>query len=385
MLKLEDYDYSLPPELIAQTLADPADSCKLLLYNKTTQETADETFNQLPDLLDPSTLIVFNTSKVLKARIPIHFPESENAPQKEWEIFYLHANDPYTFDALVRPGKKFIVGETVSLNDEISFMVEAMTNEGRRLRCSHPILEVLEQHGQMPLPPYISYDETKASPYQPIFAQQPGSVAAPTASLHFTQPLLDKLLAKKIETLNVVLHVGLGTFKQVDTQDITTYNIHSEQIEVTPDAFTKIAQAKLASKTILAVWTTVARTLETLPFARQRISEQQKGSRFPKEVVAFRDWLIQDQKESLTDKYLQSITYNEQTNSFLLESKLYIYPWFTFLIVDELLTNFHLPKSSLLMLVAGFMWYDEMKKLYAHAIGKNYKFYSFGDAMWIRK
>jgi len=379
MLNLADYDYILPSRLIAQQPAEPADSCKLLVYDKKTKQIVNTTFNQFPKLIDPNTLVVFNTSKVLKARLPLTFED-----ETKGEVFYVHSYDAYSFDALVRPGKKFRTWDRIPLCDNVYCTVEAITKDGRHLTCSHPILEVLEKYGQMPLPPYISYDEIKAAPYQPIFAKRPGSVASPTASLHFTQRVLDELNAKGVQHMDVVLHVGLGTFKQVDTPDITQYDIHAEQIEITNQTFVQLANAKITGKPVLAVGTTVARTLETLPYARKRISQEQKEFLFSEEVVSYRNALTEHIDHATVQKYVDHIAYHETTTSFTAGSKLFIYPWFTFLILDELITNFHLPKSSLLMLVAGFIGLDETKKIYEHAISHEYMFYSFGDAMWIR-
>ncbi len=379
MFNLTDYDYILPSRLVAQQPADPADSCKLLVYDKKTQQIVNTIFNQLPELIDPDTLIVFNTSKVIKARLPLTFDD-----ETKGEVFYLHSEDAYSFDALVRPGKKFRTWDRIPLYDDVYCTVEGVTREGRHLKCSHPILTILEKYGQMPLPPYISYDEIKAVPYQPIFAKQPGSVASPTASLHFTQKVLDELKGKGVQTMDVVLHVGLWTFKQVDTEDITQYDIHAEQIAVTHETFIQLAHAKIANKTVLAVGTTVARTLETLPYARRKISQDQKELLFSEEVISYRNIFTANIDHSSVQKYIEHIAYHEPTKSFTISSKLFIYPGFTFIILDELITNFHLPKSSLLMLVAGFIGLDETKKIYEHAISHEYMFYSFGDTMRIR-
>ncbi len=387
MYSLRDYDYTLPQNLIAQRAADPADSCNLLIYSKETGKIEDRVFNELPNLIDSNTLIVFNTSKVLKARIPISFGKNEwqeeRLEMKQGEIFFLRAHDQFSFDALVRPGKKFPIGEKFLLADDISFTVEELTEDGRRLRCSQPILDVLEKYGQMPLPPYIEYDKTKDDPYQPIFANQPGSVASPTASLHFTQDLLNKLEAKGVKHAEVVLHVWLGTFKPVTNENIKEYNIHSERIELSPELFEKIAQAKETGTNILAVGTTVTRTLESLPYVRKTLTQELKQELFTDQTITFREQISENLPTFAIETYIQYLQYDPASKLISVESKLYIYPWFTFHIIDQLITNFHLPKSSLLMLVAWFVWFDEMKHVYAHAIKKNYRFYSFGDAMWV--
>lgn len=193
MFHLDDYDYLLPEELIAQLPADPPESCKLLLYDRQLQTYQDHIFSDLPDLMGPDSILVFNDSKVIKARLPLTFSELG----KSGELFFLRLLDPYTCEALVRPGKKFRVGSTLSFPEyQLTLEVREQTRDGRIVCADQPILEILEKHGQMPLPPYIAYSHDKSNSYQPFFADQPGSVAAPTASLHFTPALLQQLADK---------------------------------------------------------------------------------------------------------------------------------------------------------------------------------------------
>ena len=200
MHSLDDYIYELPESAIGQELASPPDRCKFLVYDTSTKETSHHIFHEIERILPTDSLLIFNTSKVVKARLYL--------PSLKGEIFFLRAHDEYTFDALIRPGKKFQVGDLISLDDtEITFTVVEMTENGRRLQCSEPILDVLEEYGHMPLPPYISYSEDKSGAYQPLQAKQPGSVAAPTASLHFTEKLLSKLRSQGIQTDETVLHI----------------------------------------------------------------------------------------------------------------------------------------------------------------------------------
>jgi S-adenosylmethionine:tRNA ribosyltransferase-isomerase len=218
MHSLSDYDYLLPEQLIAQTPASPPESCKFLVYNQKNQTIHNHVFSDIITLIDPDTLIVFNNSKVLKARLTREVQSSHLSPSKRGtkgessfptilEIFYLTSLSPYTFTALVRPGKKFKVGSTIYFNDDISFHIDAITHDGRQITCNKPIFDVLETYGKMPLPPYISYDESKADPYQPVFASKAGSVAAPTASLHFTYELIDQLQSQGAQTAYTTLHV----------------------------------------------------------------------------------------------------------------------------------------------------------------------------------
>ncbi len=380
MFDLSDYDYTLPPELIAQTATHPPSSCKLLIYHKKTQSITDAVFSDLSIYIKPSTLIFFNDTKVIKARLVF----------QGLEIFYLNALDTYRFHALVRPWRKFKVGKTLHFHDNVSFHVDALTTEWRQLTCSHPIASVLEKYGQMPLPPYITYDTSKEKDYQSIFASKQGSVAAPTASLHFTSELIDQLHAQGVQTMHTTLHVWLGTFKQVNTSNIKNYDIHAESIEIDANIFSRIATQKIAHHPILAVGTTVTRSLESLPYLWKRLQDCDMqtfsilSSKLSPKTQDFRNQLTQDISLADAHQTIFDIQYHPQTHQICFSSKLFLYPGKTFFIIDELITNFHLPKSSLLMLVAWFIGYEQMKKVYQHAIDKKYRFYSFGDAMWIQ-
>ena len=368
MEELESYDYHLPQKHIAQSLASPPESCKFLIIEKESWNMKDVIFSDILDEIDDSTLIVFNNSKVLKARILL--------PQGE--IFYLRSYDEYTFEALVRPWKKFKVWDVIDFDDIISFEVSEITNDGRKLRCNVPILQVLEKYWKMPLPPYISYDDSKEEAYQPVFAKHEWSVAAPTASLHFSAWILASLYEKGIQSLYTTLHVWLWTFKPVTTEDITQYAIQAERMEVATTIFEDILQALLHQKKILAVWTTVTRPLESLPYLYVLLQHQQQNI----STDPHRETICKDITLEQALQYVGDISITWWNIHFA--STLFIYPWFTFRIIDQLITNFHLPKSSLLMLVAWFMWYEQMKTCYEHAIQHQYAFYSFGDAMWIR-
>lgn len=390
MHSLQDYSYFLPEHLIAQTPASPPESCKFLIHKKNTWTNSDHLFWELPTLIEPSTLIIFNNSKVIKARLT-WLPKDETTPGKKkkrgvptyskfLEIFYLTSveKSKYSFIWLISDGKKFKVWSTIYFNESIHFQVDAIVHEWRQFTCNIPILEVLETYGQMPLPPYIWYTKEKESPYQSIFASKVWSVAAPTASLHFTPTILKKLEEKWVQTLYTTLHIWLGTFKQVDTQDITSYNIHSERIEVDKNIFQKLSKARRDGKRILAVGTTVTRTLESLPYLYVLIKEQSRI--FVKNE--YREEVCTNISLEIASKYVANISIEEEYFSF--DSTLYLYPWSNFYVIDELITNFHLPKTSLLMLVAAWMWFDAMKAAYEHAIEHQYRFYSFGDAMWIK-
>ncbi len=373
MYKLSDYDYYLPPELIAQQKTNPPHQSKMLVYHRAFNKIEHKKFRDLKDMLDNNYLMFFNKTKVIKARL------LGQIDGKQAEIFYLRNLENWHFEALVRPWKKFKKWKTIEfqVNDEIlRFEVVDFTKDGRTLKLLEGnILQILERWGQMPLPPYIAYEESKESSYQPVLAKEVWSVAAPTASLHFTPDLLEALKAKWVEMEEVVLHVGLGTFKKVDVKDIRQYDIHTEQVKIPNDIFAKIAEAKLNSKKILAVGTTVVRTLESLPALWQILPQQIKKG-FSLDVQNFRETQKWNDKEIIYNFFVG-------WDNLIWETKLFIYPWFEFKIVDSLITNFHLPKSSLLMLVAAFVGYQQMKQIYEIAIKHKYKFYSFWDWMFI--
>jgi len=370
MLSLSDYDYSLPTHLIAQRLASPADSCKFLVYDQ--KKLSHHAFHDISSLLKSNTQIWLNTSKVIKARILI--------PYLTGEIFFLHAHNDYEFDALVRPGKKMKVGTTIKV-DTFEFVVLENTDQWRRLRCSQPIMAVLEKIWHMPLPPYISYNKNKTDAYQPLQAKQEHlwSVAAPTASLHFTKEVLQGLKNKNCDFHETVLHIWLWTFKSVDVEHIEEYDIHAERIVIDIQDFNYIYTAKTQEKDILGVWTTVTRTLETLPYIRILLPKELKDG-FENNVYNHRQILTDDITVVQAQKFVSDI-YIWENWIITANCRLYIYPGFRFRIINKLLTNFHLPKSSLLMLVAAFVGYEEMKKIYDEALAHEYKFFSFGDAM----
>ena len=372
MYKLSDYDYYLPRELIAQKKTNPPHESKMLIYYRNSGKVEHKKFWNLKNILDSNYLMFFNKTKVIKARLLWQIDG------KQAEIFYLRDLQSWCFEALVRPWKKFKKGKIVEFkvdSKSLKFEVVDFTKDWRILRfIEGNILDVLQRSGQMPLPPYITYNKSKESSYQSILAKEVWSVAAPTASLHFTPQLIDALKRKWVEMEEVVLHVWLGTFKKVDVEDIREYDIHTEQVKVNKSIFAKVANAKLNSKKILAVGTTVVRALESLP-ALWLILPQQIKESFSSNIKNFRK----------TKRWDKNIIYNFYVDwdSLIWETKLFIYPWFRFEIIDSLITNFHLPQSSLLMLVAAFMGYESMRQVYDVAIKRKYKFYSFGDGMFI--
>lgn len=376
MFSLSDYNYALPDRLIAQHPILPPENARLLVFNRKTNTISDEHFYDLPWLLTPETLIVFNDSKVVKARLL--FPEIQG------ELLFLRLLTPTSCEAMVRPWKKWKIGMSHTIvNTDITLTITDNTHDWRIVECSHPILEVLEQYGQMPLPPYITYDENDAPHYQPIVAnnEKLWSVAAPTAALHFSEQLIGDIKNATILTDSVTLHVWIGTFKTVDVEDITKYAIHDEVCEVRFDLFTTIARQKISHRPLLAVGTTTTRTLESLPYVWKLMDLWDKNKLFDQDTILFRDSLIHSLDWKLASDYVSEITFTN--DSCLFHCTLYIYPWFQFRLIDQLITNFHLPKSSLLMLVAGYIWYEQMQNIYKHAITQEYRFFSFGDGMLV--
>lgn len=326
-MELSDFDFYLPPELIAQQPAEPRNSSKLLVYDRKTRAITDDYFYNLDKYLEPQTTLVLNNSKVDKCRLLFG----------KTEIFALETIDPQTIKALVRPGRLFKLNQTTKLDlGEGILQIETadIDDSGiRTLKLSIAIDDTrLDKYRLTPLPPYIKQDEALAEKYQTVFSKTAGSKAAPTAGLHFTNDQLTKLI-KSHAIVELTLHVGLGTFLPVKTQKIADHKMHAEIYELTRKAADQLNQAKH----ITAVGTTSARTLESLnrPFVQE-----------------------------------------------LDETSIFITPGYKFRNVDALITNFHLPKSTLLMLVAAHIGsVDELHRIYQHAIKNNYRFYSFGDAM----
>ena len=328
---LTDFDYHLPGELIAQKPAAPRDHARLLVYERTQKEITDDYFYNLHKYLVPGTTLVVNNSKVEKCRLLFE--------DGKVEIFVINSVDGRRVKALVRPGKKFKKGKIVELENNIRATVEEVSDEGiRTLTLSHdPGDKALEPYRYTPFPPYIRQDETLSDEYQTIFADSPGSKAAPTAGLHFTPDLVKKLKSHGFGWKEITLHVGLGTFSPVKTDNIEDHVMHSEWYRIDSET----AEDLDGAKHLTAVGTTSVRVLESV---------------------------------------LKKYNHIEACSG---ETDIFIKPGFSFRAADSLITNFHLPKSTLLMLVAAFMGFDEMHRVYRHAISQEYRFYSFGDAMLI--
>ncbi|MGM0738782.1 MAG: tRNA preQ1(34) S-adenosylmethionine ribosyltransferase-isomerase QueA [Bacteroidota bacterium] len=352
---LSDFDYELPESLIAQQPAEPRDHSRLLVYKRSDRSITDDIFYHLPRYLPQRSVLVINTSRVEKARLLFG----------KKEVFITRILDTNTVEALIRPGKAFRKGRVVELvpitskctagdTSVIKAEVLAVSEDGlRTLRFNVPVNDpVLEPYRRTPFPPYIRPDESLSDRYQTVYARDDGSKAAPTAGLHFTDRIFKELSRKSIKKVETTLHVGLGTFAPVKTESIDEHKMHSEWYRLTDQA----ADALRHAQHITAVGTTSARVLESVADSQEEtrtLMETQRSAGVP-----FRDFKAAEG-----------------------ETDIFITPGYRFRAIDALITNFHLPKSTLLMMIAAFTGIDEMHRIYRHAIREKYRFYSFGDAM----
>ena len=341
-MKTDDFDYELPKELIAQTPLKNRSESKLLVMDRVTGALEHKHFYDIIDYLNKGDALVINDTKVIPARI-IGVKEETGAVI---ELLLLKDEVGDTWECLAKPQKRLKVGTIITFgNGELKAKVRETREEGITivdLIYDGILMEILEHLGTMPLPPYIHDKLKEQDRYQTVYAKNYGSAAAPTAGLHFTTELLDKIKAKGIEIVHITLHVGLGTFRPVNVEDVTKHVMHTEHYIVTKEAADKLNEIKANGGKIIAVGTTSVRTLETVM--------------------------------SKNDKFVPS---NDDTNIF-------IYPGFTFKAIDGLITNFHLPKSTLVMLVSAFSSKENIMNAYQEAIKHNYRFFSFGDAMFIK-
>lgn len=334
-MKTGDFDYDLPPELIAQTPIEPRDTARLLLLDRLTGTIRHYHFYDLPQLLKPGDLLIANESRVIPARIVARKAGSGGAV----EILLLRRIDTVTWRALLR-ARHVRLGTRIEVGRGISAEVTEILPGGERLlRFSQPIDSHLPELGVMPLPPYIHAPLRDPERYQTIYSHTAGSAAAPTAGLHFTEDLLRRLQERDIGMVYVTLHIGLDTFKPVETEDVEQHHIHTEFMLVSEESAAQILAATREGRRVIAVGTTSVRVLET-------------AARHDLKAIAG-------------------------------DTDLFIYPGFRFRVVNGIITNFHLPKSSLLMLVAAFAGKDNIDRAYGEAIDMRYRFYSFGDAMLI--
>ena len=342
-MNIKDFDFDLPEELIAQTPLEKRDSSKLLVIDRKTHDMVDTHFDHILDELNPGDALVMNNTRVLPARLYGEKPDThghggllllKNTQGDQWEV-------------LAKPAKRLRVGAKVSFGDGrlTATVKEELDHGGRIVEFDYDgiFLEVLESLGEMPLPPYIHEKLDDPERYQTVYAKENGSAAAPTAGLHFTQDLLEKIEAKGVKLVYLTLHVGLGTFRPVSVDNIDEHEMHSEFYTLSEEAAQTLRDVKAAGGRVVAVGTTSIRTLETI------------GSKFNGEIKADSGW-----------------------------TNIFIKPGYDFKVVDAFSTNFHLPKSTLVMLVSAFAGREFVLEAYQHAIDQHYRFFSFGDAMFVK-
>ena len=338
-----DFDFDLPEELIAQTPLEKRDASRLLVVDKETGAFSDQHFDQIIDQLQPGDALVMNNTRVLPARLYGIKPETGG----HVELLLLKNTKGDDWEVLAKPAKRLRVGAQISFGDGrlTATVVEELDHGGRIVRFGYEgiFLEVLESLGEMPLPPYIHEKLADRERYQTVYAKENGSAAAPTAGLHFTEELLEQIAAKGVKLVYLTLHVGLGTFRPVSVDSLDEHEMHSEFYSLSEEAAQTLRQVKAKGGRVIAVGTTSIRTLETI------------GSKFQGQIQADSGW-----------------------------TNIFIKPGYDWKVVDAFSTNFHLPKSTLVMLVSAFAGRSLTLEAYEHAIAERYRFFSFGDAMFIK-
>ncbi|MGB4372384.1 MAG: tRNA preQ1(34) S-adenosylmethionine ribosyltransferase-isomerase QueA [Halanaerobiales bacterium] len=340
-MKVDDFTYHLPEELIAQNPAKVRDESRLMILRRESGKIEERKFKDIIDYLAPGDLLVLNNSKVIPARLM----GKKLSSGIEIEVLLLNEKEKDIWEVLVKPGRRVKQGVEISFGEGklVGKALDYTEYGGRLMEFFYEgnFDEIIDELGELPLPPYIHQKPADPGRYQTVYARERGSVAAPTAGLHFTPELLEKLEEKGIERSYLTLHVGLGTFRPVKVDNIEEHQMHAEYYELSQETAGLINQKKAEGKRVIAVGTTVTRTLEAIA------SEQGQ-------LTASKGW---------TD--------------------IFIYPGYEFKVVDALVTNFHLPRSTLLMLVSAFAGRDQVLKAYEQAVANRYRFFSFGDAMFI--
>ncbi len=340
-MKLEEFDYYLPEELIAQVPIKKRDESRLMVLNKENETIEDKVFKDIIDYLQPGDCLVRNNTKVIPARL---YGKKDTGANVEFVLLNRIEND--IWESIVRPGNKLKPGTEVIFGDGIlkAKILDVMDGGTRKVEFSYEGIfnEILDQIGLMPLPPYIHESLKEKNRYQTVYAKYEGSAAAPTAGLHFTPELLKKIEEKGVKIANVTLHVGIGTFRPVKEENIEEHKMHTEHFYIKQEDVEKINETKKSGGRVIAVGTTSCRVLET-------IADEKTGLVAPIES----------------------------------DTGIYIYPGYKFKCIDGLITNFHLPKSTLLMLVSAFANREYILKAYKHAVDEKYRFFSFGDAMFL--
>ncbi|CCY99250.1 s-adenosylmethionine:tRNA ribosyltransferase-isomerase [Clostridium sp. CAG:793] len=340
-MELSEFNYDLPQELIAQVPIKNRDESRLLILDRSTQTLEDKIFRDIIDYLEPGDCLVRNNTKVIPARL---YGKKDTGANVEFVLLKNIEGD--IWEAMVRPGNKLHIGAKVIFGDGLltAEILDTTEDGTRKVKFTYDGIfnEILDQIGLMPLPPYIHESLKDNDRYQTVYAKYEGSAAAPTAGLHFTPELLKKIEEKGIDIANVTLHVGIGTFRPVKETNIEDHHMHTEHYYIKQEDADKINKAKLAGKRVIAVGTTSCRTLETIADPKTGMVNACEG-----------------------------------------DTGIYIYPGYKFKCIDGLITNFHLPESTLIMLVSAFAGKDYIMKAYKHAVDEKYKFFSFGDAMFI--
>lgn len=340
-MNINEFDFNIPEELIAQNPADVRSESKLLVYYREKDRIVDSKTANIADFLDPDYFMIFNNSRVIPARVPIRKYDNDRIG----ELLLIKIIDKYTIEVITDKTKKYRIGCKIILPDNSIVYVDKNLNDGVKIiKSENPIfsIEYFNNYGNVPLPPYIKKqpDEYDKIRYQTTFGKDYGSSAAPTAGLHFDERIFNSLDSKKIEHTCVSLHVGLGTFQPIYTDNILEHKIHSERISVSKESADKINNAISNNKKILPVGTTSLRTIE---------SAYSNGKIIPCDM----------------------------------DTDLYIYPSYKFKVTDAIFTNFHTPKSSLFILISAFVGTNKLKEIYKYAVDNKYRFFSYGDAMLI--
>ena len=342
-MRTSDFDFYLPEELIAQTPLLDRSSSRLLSLDSKTGEITDKHFIDMVEELQEGDALVLNNTRVLPARLHGVKPDTGG----HIEVLLLNNIQGDEWETLVKPGKRVKVGTVISFGDGrlTAEVTQSLDHGGRILNFKYDgvFLEILESLGEMPLPPYIKETLDDQERYQTVYAKEVGSAAAPTAGLHFTAELLEEVANKGVKIVYLTLHVGLGTFRPVSVDDIASHEMHSEFYQLTDEAAQTLNEVRSNGGKIFAVGTTSVRTLETI------------GTKFDGEIKADSGW-----------------------------TKIFISPGYSFKVVQGIITNFHLPKSTLVMLVSAFAGRDSVLSAYEHAVKEKYRFFSFGDAMFIK-
>lgn len=339
LLCKSSYFYDLPQELIAQQPIEPRDSSRLLIFCRENEKIENKHFYDIVDFLRKGDVLVVNNTRVLPARL---FGYKDTGAKIE--VLLQKRLDLKRWEVIARPFKRLKIGSEIHFSEKLSAVIVQKADYGQceiEFNFSGTFEERLLEVGQVPLPPYIHEKLKNKERYQTVYAKVEGSSAAPTAGLHFTKQLLEKIKDKGVEIVEVLLHVGLGTFRPVKEENILSHQMHSEYIEMSEENAEKINQAKKEGRRVIAVGTTSVRVLESCADEQGRIAPAKR------------------------------------------ETSIFIYPSYKFKVIDGLITNFHLPESTLIMLVSAFAGYDQTMKIYDHAVKDGYRFFSFGDAMFI--